>query len=595
MHTSNDAVKLAAGQAALLTPDHRTDNVLLVYGETHFPQARRAEPATMTAPERHWAVRTVPPTLVQRYVEAGWWTDATLGGMIADRLAADPSATVSIWSRARPWHGTYADVDAEARRLVSMLRASGVRPGEVVAFQMPNWREAVVAFAALAMGGYVLVPIVHIYGSKEVSFILEQSGAAAYLSPAAYGHVDYVRIVDEVAPPSLRLHVIVGDAEVGLPPAGVARRPWSDCRAVDPAVELPEVSASDVCVLAYTSGTTSDPKGVVHDHRTVLSELRHMAGWITPGKPNLMGSPVTHATGMLGAVLGPLVVGADIHLIDRWDPAHALEVMVEAGIGAGTGASVFLASLLDHPDFTAAHAALMHRVGLGGAPVPVALAERAASHGIAIIRAYGSTEHPSTTGSQFDDPPELRHRTDGRPMPGVEVRVVDIEGAEVPVGTPGEILSRGPELCLGYTDQALNGGAFDDDGWYRTGDIGVLDTDGCLTITDRVKDVIIRGGENISAAEVEEALAAVPGVAEVAVVAAPDARLGEHTCAVVRLAAGAAPVELSDLTGHLERAGLARQKWPEELRVVADFPRTPSGKIRKVDLRAWLRGEAEGA
>ena len=199
-----------------------------------------------------------------------------------------------------------------------------------------------------------------------------------------------------------------------------------------------------------------------------------MAGWITPGRPNLMGSPVTHATGMIGAVLGPLRVGADIHVIDRWDPAHALEVMRAHGIGGGTGASVFLAGLLDHPDFTPDHAANMPQVGLGGAPVPVALGERAEALGITIIRAYGSTEHPSITGSQFDDPPAMRHRTDGRPLPGVEIRLVDEDGNEVPAGVAGEIFSRGPELCLGYTDAALND-AFDDDGWYRTGDIGVVD------------------------------------------------------------------------------------------------------------------------
>ena len=347
----------------------------------------------------------------------------------------------------------------------------------MVAFQLPNWREAIVSFVGLAMGGYVLVPIVHIYGRKEVAFILEQSGAVAYLSPASFGHVDYVDIVDQAAPAGLRLHVVVGDEQPAPSPTQVKRVPWSALASLDPVADLPSVEATSVAVLAYTSGTTSDPKGVIHDHRTMLSELRHMEGWITPEHPNLMGSPVTHATGMLGAVLGPINTGGDIHVIDRWDPAHALEVMLEAGVGAGTGASVFLASLLEHPEFTPEHAALMHRVGLGGAPVPIALAERAAAHGIAIIRAYGSTEHPSTTGSSYDDPAELRHRTDGRPLPGVELRLVDLDDAEVPVGTPGEILSRGPELCLGYTDPTLNT-AFDDDGWYRTGDIGVLDEHG---------------------------------------------------------------------------------------------------------------------
>ena len=218
-----------------------------------------------------------------------------------------------------------------------------------------------------------------------------------------------------------------------------------------------------------------------------------------------MGSPVAHATGMLGAVLGPLDRGGDIHLIDRWDPGHALEVMSAYDIGGGTGASIFLSTLLDHPDFTPAHAANMERIGLGGAPVPVELGRRAEALGIKIIRAYGSTEHPSTTGSQFDDPADQRHTTDGPVLPGVELRLVDPIGVDVPVGEAGEILSRGPELCLGYTNPALNE-AFDDDGWYHTGDIGMLDEDGCLTITDRVKDIIIRGGENLSAAEIENAI-----------------------------------------------------------------------------------------
>lgn len=539
-------------------------------------------------------MRRVPPDLERAYLGGGWWTEDTLGALVARHLARHPASRVSIWSRLRAWHGSYADIDDEARRLISLLREMGVEPGDAVAFQLPNWREAVVSLAALALGGYVVVPIVHIYGRKEVAFILEQSGAVAYISPLAYGHVDYGAIVETAAPASLRLHVLVGDGEVPPSRAGRTRIGWAACAERKPAIDLPAVRAEDVAVLAYTSGTTSDPKGVIHDHRTMLSELRHMAGWFTPGKPNLVGSPVTHATGMLGA-LAPLATGASIHLIDRWDPAHALEVMLKAGIGGGVGASVFLASLLEHPDFTPEHAALMRQVGLGGAPVPVVLAERAASHGIKIIRAYGSTEHPSTTGCQFDDPADRRHRTDGRALPGVELRLVDDAGADVAAGMPGEILSRGPDLCLGYTDPALTAVAFDDEGWYHSGDIGVLDEHGFLTITDRVKDIIIRGGENVSAAEVEGALQTLPGIAEIAVIAAPDERLGEHACAIIRMLPGAAPVTLGDVTAHLSGLGLARQKWPEELRLVDDFPRTASGKIRKVDLRAWLRSEPRAA
>jgi acyl-CoA synthetase len=444
------------------------------------------------------------------------------------------------------------------------------------------------------MGGYVLVPIVHIYGRKEVRFVLAESHARAYLSADRYGHVDYLDIVDGAAPgelPDLELHVVVGD--VGTPTGTSVRRVgWDHVAGAAPAGEIAANDPDAVCVLAYTSGTTSDPKGVMHTHRTLLAELLHMRPWITPGAPNLMGSPVTHATGMLGAVLAPMQLGEHIHLIDRWDPTRVLDVMLEADIGAGTGASVFLASLLDHPGFTPEHARRIRRVGLGGAPVPIALAERAAAHGIVLLRAYGSTEHPSVSGSSFADPADKRHRTDGRPLTGVELRIVDDDGNDVAAGTAGEIWSRGPDLCAGYTDPRLTASAFDADGWYRSGDMGVVDADGFLTITDRLKDVIIRGGENLSAAEIEAAILTLPVVVEVAVVAAPDARLGEHACAFVRVTPGTAgPVELATITDHLAGAGIARQKWPEELRVVDEFPRTASGKIRKVDLRSHLRAE----
>jgi acyl-CoA synthetase (AMP-forming)/AMP-acid ligase II len=548
------------------------------------------------ADDARWPVRPVPSALRARYLAEGWWTADTLGALVDRSLRAAPGATVHIWSESRPWHGTYADIRAEALRLVSALRAAGVMPGDVVAFQLPNWREAVVAFYGLAMGGYVLVPIVHIYGPKEVRFILAQSQARAYISADRYGIVDYLDIVDGAAPgevPDLAVHLVVGAAGTGGRPSNeqVARSSWDSVEKSQPAGAIANPDPDDVCVLAYTSGTTSDPKGVIHTHRTLLGELPHISAWITPGAPNLMGSPVTHATGMLGAVLAPMELGEDIHLIDRWDPSRVLDVMLEADVGAGTGAAVFLASLLDHPGFTAEHARRIRRVGLGGAPVPPALAERAAAHGVVMIRAYGSTEHPSITGCTFDDPAAKRHGTDGRPMRGVEVKLCDADGAPVGAGEPGEIWSRGPDLCAGYTDGELTARAFDDDGWYRTGDMGVLDADGFLTITDRLNDVIIRGGENISAAEIEELISALPQVAEVAVVAAPDERLGEHACAIVRLVADAGPLQLGTITEHLAAAGVARQKCPEELRIVADFPRTAAGKVRKVDLRARLRAE----
>jgi acyl-CoA synthetase (AMP-forming)/AMP-acid ligase II len=274
-----------------------------------------------------------------------------------------------------------------------------------------------------------------------------------------------------------------------------------------------------------------------------------------------------------------------VHLVDVWDPGEVLRLMKDEGLNMGGGATYFLTSLLDHPDFDEDHLKLMPYSGLGGSPVPVAVMERAARLGITAWRAYGSTEHPSITGCNWEDPEDKRHTTDGRAMPGVEFRL--------DAGT-GEILSRGPDLFIGYTDPELTASVFDDDGWYRTGDVGVIDDDGYLAITDRVSDVIIRGGENISAAEVEELLMGLDAIAEVAVVAEPDARFGERAAAVIRLKPERRAPSLEEVRAHLKAAGLAKQKWPESIYEVPELPRTASGKIQKFVLRRHLREEGLG-
>ena len=268
----------------------------------------------------------------------------------------------------------------------------------------------------------------------------------------------------------------------------------------------------------------------MHSHRTIGFEARQLDHMFpVGGPPQITGAPVGHFIGMLNAFLVPLLRDRPVNLVDVWDPGEVLRLMLADGLGVGGGATYFLTSLLDHPDFTDEHLALMPFAGLGGSTVPVAVTERATKLGIKVFRSYGSTEHPSITGCLLDDPEDKRLTTDGRALPGVEVRLDE----------HGEILSRGPDCCLGYTDAALTAAVFDADGWYRTGDVGVLDDDGYLTITDRVSDIIIRGGENISAQEVEEVLLGLDAIAEVSVVAAPDERLGERAAAVIRVREGA--------------------------------------------------------
>ena len=536
-------------------------------------------------------LRPVPAYLAERYRAEGAWDDRSLGQFLSDALLEDPTRRFRIWSPTHPYLGTVGDVYDESLRVAAGLRALGLGPGDVVAFQLPNWVEAAITFYACAMLGVTLVPIVHFYGPKEVGFILRQSRARALVIVARIGQRDYLADLGTVRDglPDLE-HVIVVGGTDGDAVLAAGDLSFEDLRGVEKIDGPAAVDPDGPALIAYTSGTTADPKGVVHTHRTLGCEVRQLSGHQSlRDRPNLVGAPVGHAIGMLGGLLCPLVGGRPIYMIDGWDPPTVLNAMVEEGISAGSGSTYFFTSLLDCPGYGPEHVELMRYIGLGGSPIPNAVAERADELGISLVRSYGCTEHPSVTGSQHTAPKEKRIHTDGCPLEWVEVRTVDEEGHDVEVGQPGEILSRGPDRFAGYTDPALTADAVDADGWFRTGDVGVIDAEGYLTITDRVKDIIIRGGENVSAAEVEQLLAHMPGVAEVAVVAAPDERLGEHGCAFFRMQPGNDPPDLESVRSHLGAAGLARQKWPEELRVVDELPRTASGKVQKFVLRERLR------
>jgi acyl-CoA synthetase (AMP-forming)/AMP-acid ligase II len=548
----------------------------------------------MTAARRpaDWTLREVRGELRERYLAEGSWNDDTFARFIDRRVQADPGLRVRIWSDTRPAASTAGALHHDAARLAGGLAARGLGAGDVIAYQMPNWIETLTVLWAGFRIGATMVPIIHFYGPREVEFILRQSGARALVTSSAFGAVDHLDNLASIRGrlDALETVVVAGAADrVASVPGGVA---LAELAEAPPLATAADVDPDTPAMVGYTSGTTADPKGVIHTHRTLLAEVRQLASMNhAEGRALVMASPLAHMTGMLGGSLVPLHHGNPIELIDRWDPGRVLELMTEHDLSPAGGATIFLTSLLDHPSFSPEHVAAMPRFGLGGAPIPAAVAERAEALGIRITRAYGSTEHPSITGSLATDPVHARTRTDGAPMTGVDLRLLDDDGEEVAVGQPGEILSRGPDLFAGYTEPAATAKAFDGD-WYRTGDVGVLDEHGYLTITDRVSDIIIRGGLNLSAAEIEERIATLPVIAEVAVVAAPDARLGERACAVIRTVPGATAPDLADLQRHLAESGLPRQKWPEDLRVVDDFARTPSGKIKKRDLRAWLRQDA---
>jgi acyl-CoA synthetase (AMP-forming)/AMP-acid ligase II len=504
-------------------------------------------------------MRNIPVELTKRYEEEGWWTSDTLGELLARSLLAHPETSFCVHSDVRPFTGTFADVELRARRLAAGLRGRGVGPGDVIALQLPNWMEAAVSFWASAFLGAVVVPIVHFYGRKELTHIISTARPKVFITAREFGRMQFLP-----------------DLCADIPIVGLVDESFDELLDDSPLVGTLRTDPASPALIAFTSGTTSNPKGVVHSHQTLGFETRQLLeNYPKDRGRQLTATPVGHFIGMLGAFLIPVLEGAPIDLVDVWDPGKVLKLMEAEGMSIGGGPPYFVTSLLDHPDCTDAHRSRFTTVGLGGSTVPAAVTRRLADMGMFVFRSYGSTEHPSITGSRPTAPEDKRLYTDGDPRPGVEIKLAE----------DGEILSRGPDLCLGYTDDALTARAFDAEGWYHTGDVGVLDDDGYLTITDRKADVIIRAGENISALEVEEVLLGMPSVAEAVVVATPDDRLGERAAAVLRIREGHAMPTLDEVRAHFKAAGVAIQKWPEELHQVDDFPRTASGKVQKFVLR----------
>ncbi|MFC5746550.1 AMP-binding protein [Actinomadura rugatobispora] len=540
---------------------------------------------TRSSALQDWGIRTVPGWLAQRYRDEGRWTADSLGSTVAAGLSRAPHLSFHVRSTVRPYTGTLGDVDRAARSLAQGLRAQGIGPGSVVVLQLPNWVEAAITFWAATYIGAVVVPVVHFYGPKEVGYILDDTRPAVIVTPDRFGRTDHLQQYEQLLAErdDTPLWLVVGDRRRQDLPRGAT--PFHQMLESDPLGAPEAVDPAAPAIVGFTSGTTLNPKGVVHSHQTIGWEVRQCDGFYGKGgPPQIVGTPVGHFMGMINAFLLPLVRSEPVHLIDVWDPAEVLRAMGERGLGIAGGPPYFLTSLLDHADFTPEHLALIPYMGLGGAMVPEAFTERATREGITVYRSYGSTEHPSITASLVGDAADKRLRTDGRVLPGAEIRL----------DRGGEILSRGADCFIGYTDPELTARAFDADGWYRTGDMGTVDGDGCLTITDRVTDVIIRGGENISAQEVESLLLRMEQIAEVSVVAEPDPRLGEHATAVIRPHDAASPVSLDDVRSHLAAAGLARQKWPESIHLVADFPRTATGKIQKFRLRERVRDGSLG-
>lgn len=538
-------------------------------------------------------VRLPAADLVSQYRREGLWIDSTLGRELEAGLRRNAAVDYRIWSDVRPHETTFGEIHERALRIASGFADLGIGPGDVISFQLPNWIEAVETFLATMFLGAISVPIVQIYGAKETRFVLAQTGAKLHVTANAFRSLKYRAMIEEMRPglPDLENVVYIDEQ-------------WPEMLKSARLSKVHDGSPDDPAIIGFTSGTTADPKGAIHTHRSVLAEVRQRhvpeAGddRMAPLNPPkgfdawLTASPVAHVSGLQTAVLLPVLLDRRAALIDRWDVEAVLEALTEGNLFLAAAATFFFNAMLAHPKFRPEHIHHMKYVVSGGAPVPRAFGEMCESKGILLVRGYGSTEHPTVFGCSFDDPVEKRIGTDGRKISGAQIELRGGDGKQVPPGLPGEIFTRGPDMFAGYTDPSLNDAAFDTNGWFSTGDVGVMDEDGYYTITDRTKDIIIRGGENISAAEVEEALSKMPGVLEVAAVAAPDQRYGERVCAFIRCREGHDAPTIEAMREHLAKVGLAKQKWPEDIRLIEDFSRTPSGKIRKVALRAELAAQS---
>jgi len=502
-----------------------------------------------------------------------------LASWIDRKAAATPDDLMTVDDHGR--HQTFGEYREAVRRVAAAFAAEGVGPGSVVAWQLPTWIEAFVLAGALAVLDTTQVPLLPIYREREIAHTVGTTGASLVVVPEAFGSValaDQVRrgVADL---PGVRVLVV---GERSLPTADPGD---------GPAVPV-DVEGDPVRWVFHTSGTTAEPKGVRHTDGTMLAAARAFAHSIrlTADDRNAVPFPVTHIGG-IQLLVAALETGCVNILIDRFDAATAVPLLAREGVTlAGAGPAFFhgyLAEQARRPD-----APIFPRVRAftsGGAPKSPALHhELVAVFGVGTVSNYGLTECPNTTGNDPTSPDDVLAHTEGRANPGVELSVRDPGGTPVAPGAEGELWIRGPQLCKGYVDQSLDAEAFDADGFFRTGDLVRVDDAGNLHVVGRIKDVIIRKGENISAKEVEDLLAAHPAVREVAVVGLPDELLGERACAVVVPADPATPPTLAALTDFLRAQGLMVQKLPEQLAIVDALPRNAIGKVVKADLRSRL-------
>jgi cyclohexanecarboxylate-CoA ligase len=510
----------------------------------------------------------------------------TLWELIDRRAAATPDSLMAQDELGRTL--SFAEYRDRSERVAAGLMKEGVAPGTNVSWQLPTWLESMILVGALARIDAVQNPLIPILRYREVSFIVRQTGARLVVVPSVWRGFDYRAMAEEIAGECPGLRVLVCDRE--LPEADPGALPPPPATPDDPS-ELP------VRWLFYTSGTTADPKGAKHTDKTVMAAATAMvrALDLNPDDRVPLVFPFTHIGGIAWLMAG-LMVGCPQLVVEAFDPATTIPLMREFGVtlaGAGTAFhQAYLAAQRANPSEPLFPDVRAFPGGAAPKPPQLHYDLKAECGGVGIVSGYGLTECPILAMNTISDPDEKLAHTEGRASPGVSIRIVTLDGREAGPGEEGEIRVTGPQLFRGYVDSSLDAEAFDEKGYFRTGDLGMLDADGFVTITGRLKDIIIRKGENISAKEIEDLLYQHPKVRDVAVIGLPDPESGERACAVVAPRDPADPLRFEEMVDFLKQQRLSTRKIPEQLEIVDDVPRNPTGKILKHKLREQYAARA---
>ena len=491
---------------------------------------------------------------------------------------------------------TYGDVAEQVERLASGLRSLDIGPGDVVILQLPNWAPFLVFHLALTAIGAVTATIPIVYRDRELRSVARLTEAKAIVVPAAIRGQDFAAMAERLREdvPGLRHVIVVGAGEVALRLGLVSyealmRQPWEG-RAGGESLTAARPGLDDVTSLGFTSGTTGALKAAMFSTRVLAAtNFGLQERYRLNENDRIFGcSPLGHAVGFTHALRMTLTIGGSLVLLDRWEPGRALEIIQSQRCTFIAAATPFLMDLVYHPALRERGSLSSVRLFLcGGASIPQSLmrdARQALPHTFT-SPLWGMTECGGVTTCPFDAPEEKLLVTDGLPCGSMELKVVAPDGARAAPGVDGELMARGPMVTLGYFKQhELTAQHFLPDGYFRTGDQARMDEDGYIKITGRIKDLVIRGGVNISPVEIEDVLFGHPKVANVAVVGMPDHRLGERICAFIVLRESSS-IKLSEVQRWMFEAGVSKQKWPERIEIVRELPMTPSGKIQKFRLR----------